>query len=182
LKRPKDATCASRPKMESPRPLNSSPASSGSRLACSLHSPLATRHSSLATAFLIAGQKILKTRLTPSAPMPSAVLIAGICPTFSSAPLSTHHSSLTPHHRLTPFLFDTNKPHKIIIRVSLPMKTKEKQFSIRYKWSLRGTSLPAAAGHLACASFGTSDNLCCDNSGLTNTNRPSLPLTSNHNA
>jgi hypothetical protein len=54
-------------------------------------------------------------------------------------------------HRLTPFLFATNKPRKIIILLSSPMKTKEKQLSIRYKWSLRGTGLPAAEGHLACA-------------------------------
>jgi hypothetical protein len=65
------------------------------------------------------------------------------------------HSSLVANacHRLTSFLFDTNKPRKIIILVSLPLKTKEKQFSIRYKWRLRGTGLPAAAGHLACASW-----------------------------
>ena len=92
--------------------------------------------------FLIAGEKILKTELTPSVPTPNAFLIAGVCATFSpaAAPLFTHHLSLITchcltHHRLTSFLFDTNKPHKIIILVSLPMKTKEKQFSIRYKFA-----------------------------------------------
>ena len=138
--------------------------------------PPSTRH------FLIAGEKILKTGLTPSAPPPNAFLIANICatfspaplralligtpirleidlthsqqtrkhfligtirPTFTSAPLLTHHLSLIPHHRLTSFLFDTNKPHKIIILVSLPLKTKEKQFSIRYKFTLRGMGMPA---------------------------------------
>ena len=94
--------------------------------------------------FLIAGEKILKTELTPSISIPNAVLIAGVCATFSpaAAPLFTHHLSLITyhcltHHRLTSFLFDTNKPHKIIILVSLPMKTKEKQLSIRYKFALR---------------------------------------------
>ena len=165
-----------------PRPArrrrDGSAASKGSATA-----PPSTRH------LLIAGEKILKTELTPSVPTPNAFLIAGVCatfspaplralligtpirleidlthsqqtrkhfligtirPTFTSAPLFTHHSSLITrhcltHHRLTSFLFDTNKPHKIIILASLPMKTKEKQFSIRYKWSLRGTGNPACA-------------------------------------
>ncbi len=141
-------------------------------------SPRFITHRSLLTthAFLIAGEKILKTRLTPSVPTPNAFLIANICPTFfplaplrafligtrsrleielthsqqtrkhfligticptffRPAPLPTHHSSLFTRHCLTSFLFDTNKPHKIIILASLPMKTKEKQFSIRYKFS-----------------------------------------------
>ena len=154
------------------RSRDGSAASKGSATA-----PPRTRH------FLIAGEKILKTGLTPSAPPPNAFLIANIGPTFFSpaplralligtpirleidlthsqqtrkhfligtirptstpAPLPTHHLSLIPHHRLTSFLFDTNKPHKIIILVSLPLKTKEKQFSIRYKFTLRGMGMPA---------------------------------------
>jgi hypothetical protein len=127
------------------------------------------------TPLLIAGEKILKTELTPSVPIPNAFLIAGDFPTFSpaaacisnrysklleieltrsqqtrkhfliaiirpiftSAPHPTHHLSLITHHCLTSFLFDTNKPHKIIILARLPMKTKEKQRSIRYKFALR---------------------------------------------
>ena len=87
--------------------------------------------------------KLLVIELTRSQQTRKHFLIATICPTSMSAPLSTHHSSLITHHRLTSFLFDTNKPHKIIIFVSLPMKTKEKPFSIRYKFALRGTGLPA---------------------------------------
>ncbi len=48
------------------------------------------RYSSLVTQhcrFLIAGEKILKIKLTPSVPMPNAFLIAGVCPTFSHASL-----------------------------------------------------------------------------------------------
>src|SRR5271154_5729827 len=40
---------------------------------------------------------------------------------------------------LTPFLFDTNKTHRIIILLRPLLKTKEKQFSIRYKFA-RGTA------------------------------------------
>ncbi len=164
--------------------------------------PPSTRH------FLIAGEKILKTELTPSVPTPNAFLIAGVCPTFfppaplrafligytnrleidlthsqqtrkhfliaticptffspaplrailigtprrleieltrsqqtrkdfligticptffSPAPHPAHQSSLITRRWLTSSLFDTNKPHKIIILVSLPMKTKEKR-------------------------------------------------------
>jgi len=50
------------------------------------NSSLITRHSSLH--FLIANDELLETSLTPSAPTPSAFLVASICPTFfSSAPL-----------------------------------------------------------------------------------------------
>ena len=101
-------------------------------------SPRFITHRSLLTthAFLIANDKLLETELTPSVRAPSAFLIANICPTFfRPAPLPTHHSSLFTRHCLTSFLFDTNKLHKIIILASLPMKTKEKQFSIRYQFS-----------------------------------------------
>src|ERR1700733_2555956 len=40
------------------------------------------------------------------------------------------------HRFPTPFLIDTNKPHKIIIRRSALLKTKEKQFSIQYKFAV----------------------------------------------
>ena len=145
-----------------------------------LFSSLATNHSS--PHFLIAGEKILKTELTPSVPSPNAFLIAGDFPPFSPAatprnsnrlhqpirnrsnpfttnekrfsnryylphfflpaPRFTHHLSLVTHRCLTSFLFDTNGTHKIVA----PLKTKEKQVSIRYKFALRGTGLPAEGG------------------------------------
>src|SRR5580704_9077981 len=40
------------------------------------------------------------------------------------------------HRCPTPFLFDTNKPHKIITPPSALLKTKEKQFSIQYKFAV----------------------------------------------
>src|SRR5580658_1601382 len=53
------------------------------------------------------------------------------------AKCSTAHSwSLMTHHCLTSFLFDTNKAHKIIILVRALLKTKEKRFSIQYKFAL----------------------------------------------
>ena len=108
-------------------------------------SPLTTN------AFLIATAKLLEIKLTHSQQTRKHFLIRTIRPTFTSVPLLTHHSSLITHHRLTSFLFDTNKPHRIIILVSLPMKTKEKPHSIRYKFADRAVSLPAAEDNLACA-------------------------------
>ncbi len=78
--------------------------------------------------------KLLEIELTHSQQTRKHFLIATICSTFTPAPPLTHHSSLNTHHCLTSFLFDTNKPHKIIVLVSGPMKTKEKRFSIRYKF------------------------------------------------
>jgi hypothetical protein len=69
----------------------------------------------------------------------------------ASAPRLSHHSPLITHHCLTPFLFDTNKVHKIIILLRALLKTKEKQFSIRYKFALRGKSSPAAEAILPLA-------------------------------
>src|SRR5580658_1053354 len=61
------------------------------------------------------------------------------------AKCSTAHSwSLMTHHCLTSFLFDTNKPHKIIILLRTLLKTKEKRFSIQYKFVPRDNGLPAA--------------------------------------
>src|ERR1700688_2388013 len=64
------------------------------------------------------------------------ILAGGFSGTLPPAPPLTDHSSLFTHHCLTSFLFDTNKAHKIIILVRALMKTKEKQFSIRYKFAL----------------------------------------------
>ena len=48
------------------------------------------------------------------------------------APAVTTHQPPT-----TPFLFDTNKTHRIIIPPRALLKTKDKQFSIRYKFASR---------------------------------------------
>ena len=58
-----------------------------------------THYSSLVTqhrGFLIAGEKILKTELTPSVPTPNAFLIAGVCATFSPAapPIANRYAKL----------------------------------------------------------------------------------------
>jgi hypothetical protein len=68
------------------------------RSAITTHQPLLDIH-----AFLIAGQKILKTAVTPSVPIPSAFLIAGVCPPIvvrsasarsSAAGCSSHFGNL----------------------------------------------------------------------------------------
>src|SRR5580692_6740102 len=61
------------------------------------------------------------------------------------APHLTHHLSRFTHRCLAPFLFRTNKPHKIIILPRALLKTKEKQFSIQYKFAV------GSIGNLACA-------------------------------
>src|SRR5271170_3491651 len=68
-------------------------------------------------------------------------LIASFSASLAPAP---HLASLDPR-RTAPFLFDTNKPHKIIILMSALLKTKEKQSSIRYKFAL------GSIGNLASA-------------------------------
>ncbi len=137
--------------------------------------PPSTRH------FLIAGEKILKTELTPSVPTPNAFLIAGVCATFSPAPLRalligtpirleidlthsqqtrkhfligtirptstpaplpTHLLSPITHHRLTSFLFDTNKPHKIIILIENSDENKGEP--IFYSIQICPSRLPAS--------------------------------------
>jgi len=78
-----------------------------------------------------------------------------------SAPHLTHPLSRITHRCPRPFLFRTNKPHKIIIQPRALLKTKEKQFSIQYKFAVGSICLPAVAGNLACAhliSFGCGTN------------------------
>ena len=213
LARPKSGSPLRLPQLPGPTPPLATHVRSPLPLRFTTYQPLPTNH-----AFLIAGEKILKTELTPSVPILNAFLIAGVCPasspaaaprisnrytklleieltrsqqtrkhfliaticptffspaplrailigtpsrleidlthsqqtrkhfligtirptfTFTFAPLLTHHWSLITRHRLTSFLFDTNKSHKIIVLASLPMKTKEKQLSIRYKFAPR---------------------------------------------
>jgi hypothetical protein len=105
--------------------------------------PTTLNRAKILYAFLIGTPIRLEIELTHSQQTRKHFLIGTIRPTLAPAPLSTHHSSLNAHHCLAPFLFDTNKPHKIIILVGIPMKTKEKPRSIRHKFALRGMGLPA---------------------------------------
>src|SRR5271167_380081 len=88
-------------------------------------------------AFLIGTPFRLKSDLTHSQQTRKHFLIGTIRSKFISVPPLTRCSSLITHHCLTTFLFGTNQPHKIIILVSVPVKTKEKRLSIRYKFALR---------------------------------------------
>jgi len=90
-------------------------------------SALATRHHG----FLIATQ-ILDIELTRSQQTRKNFLIATKFDFLAPAPRLKIHDS-----RSESFLFDTNKARKIIILMRALMKTKEKQFSIRYKFASR---------------------------------------------
>ncbi len=57
------------------------------------------------------------------------------------APAVTTHQPPT-----TPFLFDTNKTHRIIIPPRALLKTKDKQFSIQYKFASRRAARMTAKG------------------------------------
>src|SRR5580658_10662633 len=71
-------------------------------------------------------------------------LIASFSGVSAAPPRLIHHKSPITHRRLTPFLFSTNKPHRIIIPMRAPLKTKDKQFSIQYKLTVGSICLPAA--------------------------------------
>jgi hypothetical protein len=58
-----------------------------------------------------------------------------------ASPSTNHQSPLTNHA----FLFNTNKPHRITILIRPLLKTKEKRFSIQYKFLLRDIGLPTEA-------------------------------------
>ena len=111
--------------------------------------PLSTHHLLLITRHCISNRytKLLEIELTRSQQTRKHFLITTICPTFTPAPHPTHHSSLTTRDSLTQFLFDTNEVHKIVV----PMKTKEKRVSIRYKWALGSMGDPACAPCLSVA-------------------------------
>jgi glucokinase len=108
------------------------------------HAARSTNHQSLLTnrAFLIASRQILKIRLTRSQQTRKLFLVASFSAISTPAPRPTHHSSIITHHCLTSFLFDTNKTHKIIILVRALMKTKENQFSTRYKFAVASIGNP----------------------------------------
>jgi predicted enzyme related to lactoylglutathione lyase len=71
-------------------------------------------------------------------------LIASFSGVSAAPPRLIHHKSPITHRRLTPFLFSTNKPHRIITPMRAPLKTKDKQFSIQYKLTVGSIGLPAA--------------------------------------
>jgi hypothetical protein len=111
--------------------------------------PLPTRH------FLIASRQILKIKLTRSQQTRKHFLIASFSVISAPAPHLTHHSSRITHPRLTPFLISTNKPPRITIPLRAPLKTKEKQFSIPYKFAVASIGLPAACRPTLPATRGT---------------------------
>src|SRR5277367_3822413 len=71
------------------------------------------------------------------------ILIASFSAASAPPPRVIHHSSLITHNRPTSFLFSTNKTNRIIVLIRAPMKTKEKQFSIPYKFAVGSTGHPA---------------------------------------
>src|SRR5579863_1508210 len=60
----------------------------------------------------------------------------GFAPARRGGP-APHHPTHR-HSPIAPFLFNTNKPSKITTLSRALLKTKEKQFSIQYKFALRG--------------------------------------------
>jgi hypothetical protein len=101
------------------------------------NSPITIQKSVIATShphfpqFLIATQ-ILNIELTRTQQTRKHFLVTTKFDFSAPAPRLKIHN-----RRSESFLFDTNKAHKIIIVMRAPMKTKEKQFSIRYKFASR---------------------------------------------
>src|SRR5271154_4982857 len=93
------------------------------------HRAYAQRAFLIAHAFLIASRQILKIRLTHSQQTRKHFLIASF--SAVSAPHFANH-----HSPIAPFLFRTNKPHKISTLPRAPLKTKEIKFSIQYKFAI----------------------------------------------
>src|SRR5271156_2019677 len=108
-----------------PRSVNASP-----------HHASAQRAFLIAHAFLIASRQILKNPVTHSQQKRKHFLIASFSAVSAPAPHLTRHLSRTTHRCAKPFLFRTNKPHRIIILPGALLKTKEIQFSIQYKFAV----------------------------------------------
>ena len=81
------------------------------------------------------------------------------------SPVAPHGSPFTPHQSLFTnhaFLFDTNNANKIIILVRALMKTKEKQFSIPYKFASRDiANLDLVSGRKNAPHFQRARNAAC---------------------
>jgi hypothetical protein len=108
-------------------------------------------------AFLIGTRRLLEVDLTHSQQTRKHFLIGTIRPALTSAP----HRARRQASGRSPFLFDTNESHKIVV----PMKTKEKRVSIRYEFAVRGT------GNLACAPFSRRHRTHCTSSAAKSTGR-----------
>src|SRR5580704_1196452 len=65
---------------------------------------------------------------------------------FSAVSAPQPHLAAQDPRSTVPFLFRTNKPHKINILSRAVLKTKEKQFSIQYKFAVGSIGPPAAEG------------------------------------
>ena len=128
------------------------------------HASRFTNHQSRLTnhAFLIASGQILKIALTRSQQTRKHFLIASFSAASPPAPRLPHHSSPITHHRVTPFLFNTNKAHKITILMRALLKTKEKQFSIPYKFASRDiANLDLVPGRKNAPHFQRARNAAC---------------------
>ena len=135
----KTANCSARfSRVFRPQNHDSAVAGHGSRF--TPHQSLLTNH-----AFLIASRQILKIDLTHSQQTRKHFLIASFSATLPRTMRLTPHSSPLATHHVIPFLLRTNKPHRITILLRPLLKTKEKRFSIQYKFALRGISLPTEA-------------------------------------
>ena len=114
--------------------------------------PLSTRN------FLIASRQILKIELTHSQQTRKHFLIASFSASLAPAPHLTNHDS----RKTAPFQFNTNKPHKIIIVLMTPLKTKEKRFSIPYKFPARDiTNLALVPGRKNVPHLQRARNAAC---------------------
>jgi hypothetical protein len=86
-------------------------------------------------------------------------------PENHESPVAGHGSRFTPHQSLFTnhaFLFDTNNANKIIILVRALLKTKEKQFSIRYKFASRHiANLDLVPGRKNAPHFRRARNAAC---------------------
>ena len=113
--------------------------------------PPSTRH------FLIASRQILKIKLTHSQQTRKHFLIASFSASLAPAPHATNRSP-----RSESFLFNTNKAHKIIILMKALLKTKEKRFSIPYKFPSREiTNLALVPGPKNVPHFQRARNAAC---------------------
>jgi hypothetical protein len=113
--------------------------------------PLCARH------FLIASRQILKIKLTRSQQTRKHFLIASFSAISAPVPRLSNHDL-----RIAPFLFDTNKAHKIIILMRALMKTKEKRFSIPYKFATRDiANLALVPGRKNAPHFQRDTNAAC---------------------
>jgi len=102
-------------------------------------------------------RQVLEIELTRTQQTRKLFLIAS----FSAIPAPGPRHLTNHNPRIAPFLFDTNKANKIIILTRALMKTKEKQFSIRYKFALRSIGNPARALRSCIGALGShSDQMC----------------------